>query len=117
MSFNCLNCQVLQRTDSDCSTRFINKTLCCKVMVDRSWSGNLTPAAYYEKVGRSSRMIKNKPKQDHRRIGSTGAVEFEENLEPKLVRSGGMRRDWSFECLDHVGGAGNRRDVSRLIAN
>ncbi|GAB4834740.1 hypothetical protein Ancab_033004 [Ancistrocladus abbreviatus] len=102
MSLNCLNCPVLHRIDSDCCTRFVNKAICCKVMVDRSWSGNLNPDAYYEKMRGSSGMTKKKAKQDQRRIGSTGAVDLEENPKPKLIRSGGMRREWSFECLDQI---------------
>lgn len=35
----------------------------------------------------------------HRRMHSTGAVTFEGTAKPRLVRSSGMRRDWSFENL------------------
>ncbi|GMH28810.1 hypothetical protein Nepgr_030653 [Nepenthes gracilis] len=45
---------------------------------------------------------KKKKRKENHRAGSSGAIEDEENNEPKLVRSGGMRRDWSFECLDQA---------------
>ncbi|GMH22597.1 hypothetical protein Nepgr_024440 [Nepenthes gracilis] len=102
MSLNCLNCQVLHRTNSDDSRRLTNGVLCCKAMAGRSWSGNLTPPPYYEKAG-SFGKTKNKVKPDRRRNGSAEIVEYGEEIsEPKLLRSGGMRRDWSFECLDHI---------------
>lgn len=45
------------------------------------------------------------PKKGHHRRANTidttyGAVTFEVDGKPKLVRSSGMRRDWSFEKLD-----------------
>ncbi|GAB2273009.1 hypothetical protein Dimus_007821 [Dionaea muscipula] len=98
---NHVNHQVLDRVDSDATMRFISKSFCCRVLVERSWSGNLTPPTHYEKDG-SSGMVK-KTARNHRRILTTGAVDFEEEMtEPKLVRSGGIRRDWSFECLEHT---------------
>ncbi|GAB2212154.1 hypothetical protein Droror1_Dr00025503 [Drosera rotundifolia] len=104
MSTDCMYCQVLNRVDSDATMRFVNNAFCCKVLVERSWSGNLAPcpAPYHKKEDSSTRMIK-KAAKDYKRTGSMGAVDFDEEIiEPKLVRSGGMRRDWSFECLEHM---------------
>ncbi|KAK7309620.1 hypothetical protein RJT34_06502 [Clitoria ternatea] len=39
----------------------------------------------------------SKVKAEHRRAHSTGNVPYDS--EPKLIRSSGMRRDWSFENL------------------
>ncbi|KAK7307303.1 hypothetical protein VNO77_40238 [Canavalia gladiata] len=66
--------------------------------VDRSWSKNVSspspslPSLHHElpKAGPVTRI-----KADHRRVQSTGNVPSE----PKLVRSCGMRRNWSFEDL------------------
>ncbi|PRQ18770.1 hypothetical protein RchiOBHm_Chr7g0209741 [Rosa chinensis] len=117
MSLNCLTCQVLQRTDSSGSERnykqgkarkACNRKLCC-VNMDRSWSGNLTPPPYYETIDRSAPLLgengkkkKNAQKAGHRRLCSTGGVAYEGSTEPKLVRSAGMRRDWSFENLGRL---------------
>ncbi|EOY23996.1 hypothetical protein QUC31_008538 [Theobroma cacao] len=103
MSLNCLTCQVLQRTDSnkdrDYGKEKDSRKFCC-IRVDRSWSGNLSPAAYEQ--------IRNEPmpvptRKGHRRLNTIdttfGAVAFEADGEPRLVRSCGMRRDWSFEDL------------------
>lgn len=104
MTLNCLTCQSLQRTNSD--KEYGNggpiKKLCC-IKVERSWSGNLTPPPYEQiRNGAHGSMVvtaKKKVKKNHRRLNSTGAVAFTTNTEPKLVRSVGMRRDWSFEDL------------------
>lgn len=117
MSLSCLTCQVLQRTNSSGSERSYkhrkaqkacNRKLCC-VNMDRSWSGNLTPPPYYEKIDRSAPLLgeldkkkKNEKKAGHRRLCSTGGVAYEGSAEPKLVRSAGMRRDWSFENLERL---------------
>lgn len=117
MSLNCLTCQVLQRTDSSGSERdhnygkakkACNRKLCC-VNVDRSWSGNLTPPPYYEQIEKSAPLLGEHEKKKaaaknagHRRLFSTGGVAYEGSTEPKLVRSAGMRRDWSFENLGRL---------------
>lgn len=98
MSLNCLSCsQVLQRTDSfqevfqEEEYRERNKK------VARTWSGNIPPP--------NKEMIKggalDKIKAGHRRTHSTGNIPFSSNG-PKLVRSSGMRRDWSFENLAEI---------------
>lgn len=77
----------------------MNKNFCC-VMVEKSWSGNLTPPRPYDQMKNTSRTKAKKGR--HRRLNSTGGVGFEGDgisTEPRLVRSSGMRRDWSFENL------------------
>ncbi|XP_057975931.1 uncharacterized protein LOC131163351 [Malania oleifera] len=105
MSLNCLTCPTMQRTDSDGNTRYEPykppMILCCP-KISRNWSGNLAPPPYEEM--RSGPFAK-KAKKSHRHLRSTndamleGAFMEEENTEPRLVRSCGMRRDWSFEDL------------------
>ncbi|KAJ9152449.1 hypothetical protein P3X46_026014 [Hevea brasiliensis] len=103
MSLNCLTCQDLQRNNSgtEYDQESIYRNLCC-IKVERSWSGNLSPPPY-EKIGKSSMTITRKIKKNHRRLNSTGAIAFKESGEPKLMRSSGMRRDWSFEDLGQCG--------------
>ncbi|OVA02946.1 hypothetical protein BVC80_9095g153 [Macleaya cordata] len=102
MSISCLNCQTSKRSDRepDCGLR-----LCC-IGVDRSWSGNLTPPPY-EQIGNGSSVgVTSKGRKGHRRIHSTGVLAFEgrsgDSGEPRLLRSCGMRRDWSFENLRQI---------------
>ncbi|OIW10658.1 hypothetical protein TanjilG_16030 [Lupinus angustifolius] len=97
MSLNCLSCsQVLQRTDSYGELhREKEYREACK-RVDRSWSGNIAPSPKCE-GGKGGAVAKLKA--DRRRIHSTGNVSFSGSSEPRLVRSSGMRRDWSFENL------------------
>ncbi|CAK9173396.1 unnamed protein product [Ilex paraguariensis] len=97
MSLNCLTCQSMPRTDSDKGFKQIydhekHHFSHCLGKVERRWSGNLaSPPRPYEK-------IRTGKKATHHRIHSSGTVEFESSA-PKLVRSCGMRRDWSFEDL------------------
>ncbi|EPS64196.1 hypothetical protein M569_10588 [Genlisea aurea] len=58
-----------------------------RLNVERSWSGNLAPKG---KPLRSRTMEKHK-------IGPIPAPFGSAPTTPKLVRSSGMRRDWSFE--------------------
>ncbi|KAJ0052469.1 hypothetical protein Pint_03435 [Pistacia integerrima] len=72
--------------------------------VERSWSGPLASPPYEQirepVTSQSMQLVSsNKVKKGHRRYKSTSVVAFEENTEPRLVRSSGMRRDWSFEDL------------------
>ncbi|KAL5791436.1 hypothetical protein ACOSP7_000030 [Xanthoceras sorbifolium] len=108
MSLNCLTCQTLQRTDSEKEYGHeIYRTLCC-IKVERSWSGNLTPPPppAYEQMRNGSMVATKNRKKSCRRLHSTGAV-YDGTDEPRLVRSAGMRRDWSFEDL------GERNDQMR----
>ncbi|KAB2632236.1 hypothetical protein D8674_028483 [Pyrus ussuriensis x Pyrus communis] len=108
MSLNCLSCQVRQRTSSSGDREHASKEkayrkLCCvNINIDRSWSGNLTSPPY-EQIENSSIFVLEKKKgkkgPGHRRLMTTGGVAYEGSTEPRLVRSSGMRRDWSFENL------------------
>nr|DAD24050.1 TPA_asm: hypothetical protein HUJ06_025513 [Nelumbo nucifera] len=106
MSLCCLSGEGSTMTEPD--SEFVHEQvkprfrLCC-IGVERSWSGSLTPPPY-NKIMRSESPteMKNNRKKGHRRIHSTGAVAFGMETgtgEPRLLRSGGMRRDWSFEDL------------------
>ncbi|XP_022717777.1 uncharacterized protein LOC111276252 isoform X3 [Durio zibethinus] len=96
---------VLQRTDSNkdrehCGEEKDSRKNCSKT-VDRSWSGNLGPAAYEEI--RSEPLMSVAPRKKikkggHRRLNTIDTTYGAEG-EPRLVRSCGMRRDWSFENL------------------
>ncbi|KAK6934988.1 hypothetical protein RJ641_035143 [Dillenia turbinata] len=102
MSLNCLTCQGLPRTDSDGHLREeIHSDLCC-TKGERSWSGNLPPQPY-EKIRKgpyyTEEMKKDEKAPRHRRLLTTGDIAFEGTGEPRLIRSSGMRRDWSFEDL------------------
>ncbi|KAJ7015642.1 hypothetical protein NC653_004826 [Populus alba x Populus x berolinensis] len=89
MSLNCLSCQDLQRSDSEreClqGKPHQNKLGC--IMMERSWSGNLSPPSHGQ-MGKKSTAVAARG-----RLRSNGCEE------PRLVRSSGMRRDWSFENL------------------
>ncbi|XP_034675150.1 uncharacterized protein LOC117906277 [Vitis riparia] len=104
MTLNCLNCgPALQRTDSDTQKRYEDRSrlrLCRGV--ERSWSGNLAPPP--SPYGSMRHGSAKKAGKGHRRLNSVGE-------EPKLIRSGGMRRDWSFEDLRQ------RRDEKRILLN
>ncbi|XP_014519705.2 uncharacterized protein LOC106776749 [Vigna radiata var. radiata] len=65
--------------------------------VDRSWSNNKLPSSLKRdlpKVGAVAKL-----KGDHRRNYSTGDVPYPGPSGPKLMRSSGMRRNWSLEDL------------------
>lgn len=99
MSLSCLTCsQVLQRTDSfrELFKEKENEYRGNRKKVERTWSGNIpSPNKEMTKGGAVSKL-----KANHRRNHSTGNIPFSDMAEPKLVRSSGMRRDWSFENLD-----------------
>ncbi|KAL1192857.1 hypothetical protein V5N11_009330 [Cardamine amara subsp. amara] len=123
MSLNCLTCHDFLRTDSikefDLSgpgpptveiNHVLGKTNCKDHVGGRNWSGNLSPRIY-EKIGRSGSSLAQKMKKvkkiHHIRIrghvgssSSNGTTRLEQ---PMLVRSSGMRRDWSFENLRDQG--------------
>ncbi|KAK9667837.1 hypothetical protein RND81_13G014400 [Saponaria officinalis] len=118
MSINCLNCHILRRIDSNCdsnkrcidnvdtnkSSFLANKTIGKKNMAERSWSGNLMPPLYNNKYTDRSSLLKKVNFANQCRHDSAGVVPFCETIddlmtEPRLVRSGGLRRDWSFEDL------------------
>lgn len=108
MSLNCLTCQAQRRENLDLDCGCIKEegpyNLCC-VMVDRNWSGPLASPSY-EHISRSGPLglRTKKAKKGHRRLRSIAASSVGEKPqagtgEARLVRSSGMRRDWSFENL------------------
>ncbi|CAJ1948106.1 unnamed protein product [Sphenostylis stenocarpa] len=105
MSLNCLTCgNILQRVKSGRSDACLplpeesikpcynnennNNNRKVSKAPNRSWSGNMTPPQFEP----SGPLAKVKTAH-HRRTTSEGG------LGPRLVRSSGMRRDWSFEDL------------------
>ncbi|KAI4328078.1 hypothetical protein L6164_020467 [Bauhinia variegata] len=85
MSLNCLTCQLLMRTDSEREYEGVQEksSKILRVKVDRSWSGDInSPDAKTR-----NRLRGNITEV----VGSPGSPE------PRLVRSSGMRRDWSFD--------------------
>lgn len=125
MSLNCLSCQALPRTDSNKefdlsgprpSTVKSNpvlgksKTYCADQVGGRNWSGNLN-ARISEKIGRSgsslAQRMKKVKKTPHIRLSGTVGSNSGNGLlrteQPTLVRSSGMRRNWSFENLRDQG--------------
>lgn len=110
MTLNCLTCQGIPRTNSDKEGE--NLRLGLGKLERSSWTGNLGPPrpninSNYEKMKtlRSAsslvppkKVAKNKAPLRFHSSGSIGSFNDEEE-EPKLVRSCGMRRDWSFEDL------------------
>ncbi|GMJ16070.1 hypothetical protein like AT2G35215 [Hibiscus trionum] len=103
MSLNCLSCRILKRTVSN-----NGRDHCAKPNYTRKMGSNdrckseISPAAY-EQLRMEEAMMSGmgSKKGRHRRLNTIdttyGAVAFEADVNPKLVRSPGMRRDWSFE--------------------
>ncbi|XP_027348082.1 uncharacterized protein LOC113859559 [Abrus precatorius] len=90
MSLNCLTCgHILERVNSDKEYHNpeIKSHRKVPLQVDRTWSGKLSPP---QRLGAAMAKIKA---EHHRRTNSAG------DIGPKLIRSSGMRRDWSFEEL------------------
>lgn len=97
MSLNCL--KSLKRTDSGIEMQ--GDSLCPEKAninrFERNWTGNLSPMSNYGKMrARSNLMAGKKEKEAHFRTHHSGPVDL---ASPRLVRSSGMRRDWSFEDL------------------
>ncbi|CAE6030448.1 unnamed protein product [Arabidopsis arenosa] len=91
MSLNCLACHILQRTDSD---REIGS------LKDSNFKENFATSRYDKMVrNRSSLPVVRRVNKGHRRLYSAEIMVYGELDEPKLVRSSGIRRDWSFEDL------------------
>ncbi|GMI71758.1 hypothetical protein like AT5G46770 [Hibiscus trionum] len=103
MSLNCWTCPVLQRTNSKNNAdlgkeKGISRFFCVKI--SRSWSGNTSPQPY-EQIGKEPSNSGSPRRLNMFDNTSYGTMRFEANIgdEPRLVRSSGMRRDWSFENL------------------
>ncbi|KAL9231196.1 hypothetical protein vseg_006453 [Gypsophila vaccaria] len=92
--------------DRDKSPYAAKKARFPKALAERSWSGNLMPPSR-NKVNKSedySPPVKNVKFTHFHRQESTGATQHceanDDPATPRLVRSGGKRRDWSFEDLN-----------------
>lgn len=103
MSLNCLTCHQLRRIESEEELNEKYDTVGTPHFVqtwskvDRSWSGNLAPRPYDKLIkNKSGDMVGKKGQKGHQR-GHSGPVGYQDG--PRLVRSAGMRRDWSFEDL------------------
>lgn len=101
MSLNCL--KSLKRTNSGIEMQ--GDTLCPEkgninrflARVERNWTGNLSPRPNYGKMRTGSNLMAGKKeKEAHFRTHHSGPADL---ASPRLVRSSGMRRDWSFEDL------------------
>ncbi|KAL2348954.1 hypothetical protein Fmac_002954 [Flemingia macrophylla] len=114
MSLNCLTCsQMLQRTDSfgELFAEKKFKDMCKQVPNEKPrWSDNMnmnmpsSPSKRERELPKATAAV-TKIKAEHRRNYSTGDVPYPPGSEgPKLVRSSGMRRNWSFEDLPETKG-------------
>ncbi|KAK7317783.1 hypothetical protein RJT34_02305 [Clitoria ternatea] len=92
---NCLTCgQMLQRVNSEEFLLEIKPYKKSHILVDRSWSGNLSPPkGRGDPPRRSGGAVSKIKTEHHRRTNSEGDVG------PRLARSSGMRREWSFQDL------------------
>ncbi|PIA39957.1 hypothetical protein AQUCO_02600420v1 [Aquilegia coerulea] len=104
MSLSCLICNTNQKKEFDLEAGYernlsLRFKTCC-VGLERNWSGNLSPPRY-KKIRNDSAIPINKSgsMKGHRRVQSMAVTSYEGACSPRLVRSGGMRRDWSFEDL------------------
>ena len=110
MNLNCLSCKFMHgnKSDSDCGEHDTDKSgrrLFNIKAEGISWSGYLyiplsIPPPYKKIRSNTTRSTKMKVKTGHCQKHKSGPLEFKSsNDEPRLVRSRGMRRDWSFENL------------------
>ncbi|KAG9153994.1 hypothetical protein Leryth_000509 [Lithospermum erythrorhizon] len=117
MNLNCLSCQI-KRTDSDddLMQRLNPNSKQGKTnhhlrpdIFNRSWSGNLVPRPS-RKSSKGCALEASKhdgvnglPQSHHglSRVHNSGPADYEPAT-PRLVRSGGMRRDWSFENVRQI---------------
>ncbi|EOA28354.1 hypothetical protein CARUB_v10024558mg [Capsella rubella] len=91
MSLNCLACHILQRTDSDRDM---------ESRKDSNLSANFAASGFEKMVrNRSSLPVPRPVNRGHRRLYSAEIMVYGDLDEPKLIRSSGIRRDWSFEDL------------------
>ncbi|KAI4372397.1 hypothetical protein MLD38_010635 [Melastoma candidum] len=112
MRLSCLSCPSAQRTISDLDYRHdpCQKEL-QPIDEERNWSGPLRPPPF-DRMGRSGppgglpmKSIWGPP--PHRQMCMSGELGFvrgkigkgRDEGGPRLIRSSGMRRDWSFEDL------------------
>ncbi|RWR89699.1 pollen-specific small CDPK-interacting protein 1 [Cinnamomum micranthum f. kanehirae] len=97
MTLSCLTCKTPQRTNSDLKDEHFDARFqrLRPTRTNRNWSGRLFPCSSEDTM-----------KTRHRHGSTTtdvmenvGQSEGSCKSEPRLVRSPGMRRDWSFEDL------------------
>uniref|UniRef100_A0A7N0TBK0 Uncharacterized protein n=1 Tax=Kalanchoe fedtschenkoi TaxID=63787 RepID=A0A7N0TBK0_KALFE len=113
MSMNCL-CHALDKMDSVYQNRKRrleqqHERRRHRKRAERNWSGSLIPSRIQQMHGGSSadqqdddttlERAAKKARKGHRRGTSLVDEPFLGQGEPRLVRSSGMRRDWSFEDL------------------
>ncbi|KAH0461061.1 hypothetical protein IEQ34_008636 [Dendrobium chrysotoxum] len=106
MSLNCLLCD---NGGSPAINREPGKHQCCRCYgLQRSFSANSSPPLHNKLRGRNSSLESSRRKGRHKFANSvrTLSKKFVKHTvvpsamgEPRLMRSGGMRRDWSFEDL------------------
>ena len=104
MSLSCLLCDPSQKNkfeieEEDQNVRNIPTLKSSCMRLDRNWSGHLSPPPYKKMRNEQSMGVNKTAKKGHRRGHSMGVVQLGEDFSPRLSRSGGMRRDWSFEDL------------------
>ncbi|XP_054808380.1 uncharacterized protein LOC129310539 [Prosopis cineraria] len=103
MNLNCLACTLIPRTDSYREHNLHERAAKLRALVARSWSGAMVlPDDSRQQCHDQQKKTKGplaKIKADHRRIHSASDVSFPGSPEPRLVRSCGVRRNWSFEEL------------------
>ncbi|XP_068649580.1 uncharacterized protein [Aristolochia californica] len=114
MSLSCLTCQGLQRTDSYLGLEPLNQPferLSSETPGKRSGSLGCAPRERLRQGSSfSSRASSSKgPRKTLRKLATSATAKMEEHAAaalgadpPRLVRSSGMRRDWSFEDLQKV---------------
>lgn len=100
---NCLACQSIVRTNSEKEGDFFHVTtglwtieeteeISTKMSPPKPDYGKMRSASSLN-VPHDKKVMKNVPRRCHSSV--VGSIEDQ----PKLVRSSGMRRDWSFEDL------------------
>ncbi|KAI9111702.1 hypothetical protein K1719_017392 [Acacia pycnantha] len=103
MSLNCLACTLIPRTDSYRENNLPERVTKLRALVARSWSGVMDPPddshQQCHDQTRKTRGSSAKIKPDHRRVHSASDASCSGSLEPRLVRSCGVRRNWTFEDL------------------
>ncbi|KAG6636186.1 hypothetical protein I3843_11G092300 [Carya illinoinensis] len=103
MNLNCLTCKYKESNTSESETEFDRSGECCCVKVDLFSTGNIHLFSYENMRSGFVKPGEKKVRLGHRRTCSEGVVGFGGGTEPRLVRSCGMRRDWSLEDLAHGG--------------
>ncbi|KAK8639979.1 hypothetical protein V6N13_138345 [Hibiscus sabdariffa] len=112
---NCLTCQQRSSSYDDRDIHFVKGKDSRKTYKEESvgginWSGSRNTTCYDQITSGQEPNLPNEVNNGHRRrktidITYGGQTEFmPEEDEPKLVRSSGMRRNWSFKSLKKMRG-------------